>query len=38
MFHTFVLGVMSDDVVLCVARVTQRNIEKIRQNFKKEAL
>lgn len=28
---------MSDDVVLCVARVTQRNIEKIWQNSKKEA-
>lgn len=28
---------MSDDVVLCVARVTQRNIEKIQQNSKKEA-
>lgn len=37
-FHTFVLCVMSDDVVFCVARVTQRNIEKIQQNFKKEAL
>lgn len=37
-FHTFVLCVMSDDVVLCVARVTQRNIEKKWQNFKKEAL
>lgn len=37
-FHTFVVGVMSDDVVPCVARATQRNIERIRQNFKKEAL
>lgn len=37
-FRTFVVGVMSDAVVPCVARATQRNIERIRQNFKKEAL
>lgn len=37
-FHTTVLCVMSDDVVLCVARVTQRNTENIWQKFKKEAL
>lgn len=37
-FHTSVVGVMSDDDVPCVARATQRNMERIRQNFKKEAL
>lgn len=29
LFHTSVLCVMSDDVVLCVARVTQRNRENM---------
>lgn len=35
MFHTLVLCAMSDDVVLCVARVTQRNTEESTAKFQK---